>query len=220
MGATYKYSIIAMRIKKDDHDKITLIPIEKFSFADLIAKSNKADACLGWDGSPYNHGYWDTVDDDLIEYSKKYHRIVFKLIVEGIYNYEQWITYYHNGKYQHCPAITTYDDFNLNKLTDKSHPFNNITKKQLEEAITAAMQGITSCNGYVWNLEKPFRNRIASISPGDLVFVNDSHTGIYVEKCEHYHDPNSLFVKINDVSYNYDSITGIIHLNPIKDDES
>lgn len=67
--------------------------------------------------------------------------------------------------------------------------------------------------------QRPYTNRIASISLGDLVFVNDSHSGIYVEKCKHYHDANNLFVKINDVSYNYDSITGIIHLHPIKDDE-
>ena len=91
--------------------------------------------------------------------------------------------------------------------------------KQLEEAITAAIQGITVGDGYVWNIENPFRNKIASISPGDLVFVDDSDKGIYVIKCEHYHEGSILYVKINDVPYQYDSITGIIHLHPIEDDK-
>lgn len=123
---------MALGINKKRSQSKILLPIYDFTFEDLLKQSPKASLAINWDGSCYCDEYWDTVDEDLIKFSQQYPFVVFKLIVEGTDNNDRWITYYHKGKYQCCPAITIYDDFNFNKLIEytdisvrlKSHPFD------------------------------------------------------------------------------------------------
>lgn len=59
---------------------------------------------------------WYESDNDMKEFSKKHPNLLFILHGEGENNDDIWITYYRNGKAQHCPAIITFDAFDESKL--------------------------------------------------------------------------------------------------------
>ena len=59
---------------------------------------------------------WYNSDKDMLEVSKLHPTVLFTLYGEGEENGDLWITYYKNGKKQHCEAIITYDEFDEEKL--------------------------------------------------------------------------------------------------------
>lgn len=59
---------------------------------------------------------WYTYLVDMIEFSKSYPKIIFKLIGEGENNDDLWHCYFQNGKYQMCKAIITYPKFNPDEM--------------------------------------------------------------------------------------------------------
>lgn len=54
---------------------------------------------------------WYDHDVGMLEISREFPDILFKLHGEGEENVDLWRTYYLNGKLQHAPARITYDDF-------------------------------------------------------------------------------------------------------------
>ena len=69
----------------------------------------------------YNLDYYDAVnwyghDLDMIEVSRLFPDVLFELDGKGEENEDIWITYYKNGKMQHCNAIITFEPFDENKL--------------------------------------------------------------------------------------------------------
>lgn len=59
---------------------------------------------------------WYDMDDNMIEYSKRYPDTVFELFLEGEESGDIGYTYYQNGKSQECPGIITYAPFDKSKL--------------------------------------------------------------------------------------------------------
>ena len=74
--------------------------------------------------SQYNDEYplfaeeakWYDMDENMIEYSKLYPDMLFKIERQGEVHYDMSETYFKNGKMQHCPAIITFDKFDESKL--------------------------------------------------------------------------------------------------------
>lgn len=66
-------------------------------------------------GQPNESGRWDTTE--LIEFSKRYPDLLFKLEVEGRDNEDLWHLYVNNGKSQKCKAKIKYPKFKLAKLS-------------------------------------------------------------------------------------------------------
>lgn len=62
---------------------------------------------------------WYEHVEDMTEFSKKFPDVVFELEGIGEENGDMWKEYYKNGKYQHCPAKITYEEYNPNKLTSR-----------------------------------------------------------------------------------------------------
>lgn len=59
---------------------------------------------------------WYDHDKDMMAFSKLYPDVVFALKGEGEESGDIWVTYYKNGKRQHCKAIITYDEYDASKL--------------------------------------------------------------------------------------------------------
>lgn len=62
---------------------------------------------------------WYEHVEDMIKFSKQFPDVVFELEGIGEENGDMWKEYYKNGKYQHCPAKITYEEYNPNKLTSR-----------------------------------------------------------------------------------------------------
>ena len=65
---------------------------------------------------PCDVAKWYKHEDDMIEFSKQFPDVVFKLEGKGESCGDMWIQYYKNGFYQHCPAIITFDEYNPDML--------------------------------------------------------------------------------------------------------
>ena len=58
---------------------------------------------------PYEEQKWYSYEIDMMEVSKKFPELVFKLYCEsedGSY----WVEYFHNGEYEHCDGYVVYDE--------------------------------------------------------------------------------------------------------------
>lgn len=56
------------------------------------------DYAVDEDGDSYDEVKWYDHDDDMLEHSRKYPNLVFRLTGEGEESGDQWCTYYQNGK--------------------------------------------------------------------------------------------------------------------------
>jgi len=60
---------------------------------------------------------WNTCNNDMIELSKLFPKVVFLVHGEGEENDDIWNLYIKNGKSQKCPAQITYDEYNEKELS-------------------------------------------------------------------------------------------------------
>lgn len=60
---------------------------------------------------------WYDHDDDMLELSKRFPEYLFILSGAGEEYGDLWVSYYLNGKMQHCPAHIWYDEFDEESLT-------------------------------------------------------------------------------------------------------
>ena len=64
----------------------------------------------------YDECKWYNHDTEMLDLSKKFPNVIFKLHGEGEETGDIWDTYYKNGKMQHCQAemvIAPYDESKL-----------------------------------------------------------------------------------------------------------
>ena len=59
---------------------------------------------------------WYDHDDDMLEMSRKFEGVLFKLSGEGEEAGDLWRAYYLNGKIQECKGVITYEDFDERKM--------------------------------------------------------------------------------------------------------
>ncbi len=86
--------------------------------AELGEQSEDAKISLDENGNAPEQTKWYEHDKELLEFSKKHPDIVFVLYGDGDNDEDKWYTYYKNGKMQHTPASTTYDDYDEAKLVE------------------------------------------------------------------------------------------------------
>lgn len=89
----------------------------------LRSKYEGAYYALTDKGEAENEYTWSKQDEHMCKFSLQYPDIMFSISGEGQQTNDTWITYYKNGKMQHCPAIVTYDDYDESKLK----PYETIT---------------------------------------------------------------------------------------------
>jgi len=85
--------------------------------ADLRDSNATANYSLMFDGSCNNESKSYDHEGYLKEFSLKYPEVVFKLIGKGEESEDFWITYFKDGKMQHCPGILTYEPYDEKKLS-------------------------------------------------------------------------------------------------------
>jgi len=84
---------------------------------DLRDSNANADYSLMPDGSFNNESKWYDHEGDLKEFSLKYPEVIFTLIGKKEESEDFWITYFKDGKMQHCPGILTYEPYDEKKLS-------------------------------------------------------------------------------------------------------
>lgn len=62
---------------------------------------------------------WYNYEEDMLAFSRKFPEVLFELHGEGENNDDMWYAYFLDGKIQRCPAIITYDDFDIAKLVSE-----------------------------------------------------------------------------------------------------
>lgn len=62
---------------------------------------------------------WYDYDADMKKISREHPGVLFELTGDGEEQGDQWITYYKDGKSQHCKAQITFEPYDPNKLVDK-----------------------------------------------------------------------------------------------------
>lgn len=65
----------------------------------------------------YCNAKWYDYREDMIALSEKYPDVLFKLSGSGEDSEDVWIDYFFGGKYQHCHATITFDEYDPAKLT-------------------------------------------------------------------------------------------------------
>jgi len=98
---------------------------------DLIAvlRANNEEAAYAFndDGRSEDGTKWYDYRQDMIEFSKRFPDVLFRLHGEGEEGGDLWDEYYKNGQYQHCPVRMEYDDFDENKLiTPKKDKYGRV----------------------------------------------------------------------------------------------
>lgn len=92
---------------------------EDFEYEIIDAlRSSYNDAFDAFDdsGQPETDATWNNMDNDLKEFSKRYPDIKISIYGEGETNTDLWISWFQDGKMQHCPANITFDEFDFEKL--------------------------------------------------------------------------------------------------------
>ena len=82
----------------------------------LRANCEEADYALSEEGNTEEETKWYDHRIDMIEFSKRFPDVLFRLHGEGEEGGDIWNEYYKNGQYQHCPVRMEYDDFDECKL--------------------------------------------------------------------------------------------------------
>lgn len=70
----------------------------------------------------YVNAKWYDYEEDMCLLSSKFPDVMFELSGCGEEQGDMWISYFYQGKTQHCPAIITYDDLDLKKMVSKKLP--------------------------------------------------------------------------------------------------
>lgn len=70
----------------------------------------------------YTNAKWYDYEEDMCLLSSKFPDVMFELSGNGEDQEDMWISYFYQGKTQHCPAIITYDDMDLKKMVSKELP--------------------------------------------------------------------------------------------------
>lgn len=90
---------------------------EGLSIIDDLRQSNEsAEYCLDFEGESEAYAKWYDHNFDMLEFSKKYPDILFKLHGEGERNGDLWDKYFLNGKMQECKAVIFYQEFDQTQL--------------------------------------------------------------------------------------------------------
>jgi hypothetical protein len=83
---------------------------------DLRSSNESAEYCLDFEGESEQAAKWCDHNLEMLDFSKKYPDLLFKLHGEGERNGDLWDKYYLNGKMQKCEAVIFYQDFDQNQL--------------------------------------------------------------------------------------------------------
>jgi len=70
------------------------------------------------DGSSVQGATWYGHEEHMIALSTEYPGLVFELYGKGNNSEDIWYKYFHDGKIQLCPAIITFDEFDVKKLKE------------------------------------------------------------------------------------------------------
>lgn len=130
MGSYTNYSMEIIDIDNKGYDayKIAKYMLEKNNesekyyafynslenFIESIDPTSKIDYELYLDNN--NKTKWYDNEEDMLELSKEFPDILFKLHGEGERNEDIWDKYFMNGKMQYCPAEIHISEFDRNKL--------------------------------------------------------------------------------------------------------
>ena len=125
MGYYTDYTLTVSACKINDGTyTITKVPnIILASLEDEIEKMNVFDSDGDIEFGYYANAKWYDWQEDMCILSKRFPKLLFCLHGEGEGNDDLWDAYFFEGKYQLCPAVITYDDFDPLKLCvgTKSH---------------------------------------------------------------------------------------------------
>lgn len=64
----------------------------------------------------WGNAKWYYHDEDMIKISRQFPDVLFKLEGNGEEQGDMWITYYCDGRMQHCPASISYPPYDPNKM--------------------------------------------------------------------------------------------------------
>lgn len=112
MGYYTTYSLAVKNVPTDKIDDL----IGELKKKDLIGYAFCGEE-IKWDETkktnairflPYDEVKWYEHDDDMVEISKKFPSMIFKLKGSGEDSGDLWYTLYQNGEYEECLAIITY----------------------------------------------------------------------------------------------------------------
>ncbi len=96
---------------------------------DLRDFSDGAMYGLEEDGTYADSCKWYEHEEDMVLFSKKHPKVVFKLEGKGEEAEDLWVKYFKNGKMQKCPARIVYDNYSEDKLTTEHYkPVNSRVK--------------------------------------------------------------------------------------------
>lgn len=121
MGYYTTYSLKILNNKEDlesSNEFFYDTSFEDYSM-DLISKFIKKyeiEYVINSDGTPNDTAKWYEHEEQLIEFSKLYPNVIFKLKGEGEESGDLWIKYFKNGKHQYCEAIVTFEEYDETKL--------------------------------------------------------------------------------------------------------
>lgn len=94
--------------------------LKKIDVTDVVDKYLSENPVYGqrsvYDINQMNECKWYSYENDMKELSKKFPNILFTLSGKGEESFDIWRRYYLNGKFQHCPAKITFDEFDETKL--------------------------------------------------------------------------------------------------------
>lgn len=90
---------------------LTLVQLE-----DEIKKMNVFDDNCDSYSAYYANAKWYDWESDMCILSKRFPELLFYLHGVGEEIDDMWDAYFLDGKFQYCPCIITYDDFNPSKL--------------------------------------------------------------------------------------------------------
>lgn len=113
MSSPVSYSLMAQNINMEDFNRLIEALNEKmligFAFTDLppfTEHDEKAKQAYIDCHGPVN---WSTWKDDMIEISRMFPDVRFRLAGSCDYPDDNWHSYFENGKVEECNAIITYE---------------------------------------------------------------------------------------------------------------
>ena len=79
----------------------------------------EANYAFGETGHPKDSCKWYSFSDDFIKFSKMFPNNILMVSGIGEESDDRWISYFMNGKRQHCPVQISYEPLDLSKITTK-----------------------------------------------------------------------------------------------------
>lgn len=94
----------------------TLQDLDEGTIQEVFSELNKKTEISEYDDTSFQ-ATWYEMEDDMIEFSKKYPDYLFEITGEGEEGtLDVWKEYFHNGKKQYCAGTIVYDELNKNEL--------------------------------------------------------------------------------------------------------